>query len=137
MIAGMNIGVKALDPVGDKLDRPSQQLRQCIGCHLVGIDMDLDAERAADILADHAHLLLLKPEMQRRDVLHHVRRLCALIDREPRFRSIPVRHHRPRFQRHSGVPAKDKFRFHNLIGLGKGLIDVARIVIALKSQVVA
>ena len=99
--------------------------------------MDLDAERAADILADHAHLLLLKPEMQRRDVLHHVRRLCALIDREPRFRSIPVRHHRPRFQRHSGVPAKDKFRFHNLIGLGKGLIDVARIVIALKSQVVA
>src|SRR5947209_1239781 len=62
MIAGMNIGVKTLDPVGHKLDRPPQQLRQRIGCHLVGIDMDLDAEGAADILADHAHLLPLKPE---------------------------------------------------------------------------
>ena len=137
MVAGMNVGVEALDPVGDEFDRPPQQLRQRIGRHLVGIDVDLDAEGAADVLADHANLRLLKPEMQRRDVLHHVRRLRALIDRQPRFRGVPVGDHRARLQRHAGVPAEDEFRLHHLVGIGKRLIDGAGIVIALKGKVVA
>ena len=61
MIAGVNIGVEAFDPVGDEFDRPPQQFRQRIGRHLVGIDVDLDAEGAADVLADHADLRFLKP----------------------------------------------------------------------------
>ena len=60
MIAGMNIGIEALDPVGDEFDRPAQQFRQRIGRHFVGVDVDLDAEGAADILADHANLRLLE-----------------------------------------------------------------------------
>ncbi len=83
MIAGVNVGVEAFDPVGDEFDRPAQQFRQRIGRHFIGIDMNLDAEGAADVLADHANLLLLEPQMKGRDVLHHVRRLRALVDRQP------------------------------------------------------
>ena len=121
MIAGVNIGVEAFDPVGDEFDRPAQQFRQRIGRHLVGVDVDLDAERAADILADHANLRLLKAEMQRRDVLHHVRRLGALVDRQPRLGGVPVGDHRARLQRHAGVPAEDEIRLHHLVGIGKRL----------------
>src|SRR5882672_3727763 len=37
MIAGMDVGVKTLDPVGDEFYRPAQQFRQRIGRHLVGV----------------------------------------------------------------------------------------------------
>ena len=47
-------------PVGDELDRPLEQLRQRDRRHLVGIGVHLDAERAADILGDDAHLLLFQ-----------------------------------------------------------------------------
>ena len=121
MVAGVNIGVEAFDPVGDEFDRPAQQFRQRIGRHFVGVDVDLDAEGAADVLADHANLRLLEAEMKRRDVLHHVRRLRALVDRQPRLGGVPVGHHRARLQRHAGVPAKDEVRFHHLVGIGKRL----------------
>ena len=75
--------------------------------------------------------------MQRRNILHHMRRLRALIDRQPRFRGIPVGYHRARLERHAGVPAENELRLHHLVGFGKGLIDGARIVIALKGQIVA
>ncbi len=137
MVAGMNIGVEALDPVGDKLDRPAQQFRQRVSRHLVGIDMDLDAERAADILADHANLRLLEPEMQCRDVLHHMRRLRALVDRQSCLGGVPVGHDRARLQRHAGVPAKDELRLDHLVGAGKRRIDGTGVEIALESEIVA
>jgi hypothetical protein len=56
----------------------------------VGVDVDLDAEGAADILADHAHLLLLQAEMQGGDVLHHMRCLRALVNCQTDFGRIPV-----------------------------------------------
>src|SRR5438093_4957224 len=46
MIAGMNVGVEALDPVGDEFDRTPQQFGQRVSRHLVGIDVNLDAEGA-------------------------------------------------------------------------------------------
>ena len=65
MIARVNIGDEALDTVGDELDRTPQQLRQRDRRHLVSVGVNLDAERTADILADHADLMLGEPEMQR------------------------------------------------------------------------
>jgi len=63
MVAGVDVGVKTFDPVGDKLYRPAQQFRQRVGRHFVGIDVNLDAKGPADVLADHANLLFLQPEM--------------------------------------------------------------------------
>ena len=116
MVAGVNIGVEALDPVSNEFNRPPEQLGQRIGRHLVGINMDLDAERAADVLADHSDLGFLKAKMQRRNILHHVWRLRALIDRKPSFRGVPVGDHRARLQRHAGVPSKNEFHLHHLVG---------------------
>ena len=99
--------------------------------------MNLDAEGAADVLADHADLRFLQTEMERRDILHHMRRLRALIDGQPRFRGVPVGYHRARLECHAGVPSENELCLHHLVGFGKGLIDGARIVIALKSQIVA
>ncbi|MGY3576994.1 hypothetical protein ACVMB1_004198 [Bradyrhizobium sp. USDA 4504] len=56
MIAGVDVRVETLDAVRHELDWPTQQLGQRVGRHFVGVDMDLDAERAADILADHPDL---------------------------------------------------------------------------------
>jgi hypothetical protein len=80
MVAGVYVGVEALQAVGDEFHRPAQQLGQRRDRHVVGIDMHLDAERPADILADHPHLRLFQAEMLGEDILHHVRRLGALVD---------------------------------------------------------
>ena len=81
VVAGVDVGDEALDAVGDEFHRPLEQLRQRHRRHLVGISVHLDAERAADVLGQHAHLMLGDAEMLGEQVLHHVRRLRAVIDR--------------------------------------------------------
>jgi len=66
-----------------------------------------------------------------------MRRLCALIDREPFFGSVPVGDHRARLEGDAGVPAEDKFRFHHRVGIGERLIDLAGVEITLEGQIVA
>ena len=75
--------------------------------------------------------------MEGRDVLHHVRRLRALVDRQPRLGDVPVGDHGARLQRDAGMPAEDKFRFHHRVGIGKRPIDGADIELSLEGQVVA
>ena len=115
VIAGVNVRIEALDPIGDELDGPAQQLRETVGCHLIGVDVDLDAERSADVLADDADLRLGKAEMLCRDVLHHMRRLRALIDRQSRLGRIPIGHHGTRLQRHTGMTSEEEVRFHDFV----------------------
>ena len=57
MVAGVDVGDEALDAVGDEFHRPLEQLGERDRRHLVGIGVHLDAERAADVLGDDAHLL--------------------------------------------------------------------------------
>jgi hypothetical protein len=99
--------------------------------------VDFDAERPSDILANHADLRFPQAQVQRGDVLHHVRRLRALIDGEPRFGCIPVRNDRSRLQRHAGVAAEDEIGLDHFVGFGKGLIDLSRNVNAFPRQIVA
>jgi len=66
-----------------------------------------------------------------------VRGLRALVDRQPRFSGIPVRHHRARLQRHSGVPTEDKFRFDNFVRIGKSGIDCTGVQRAFEGKIVA
>ena len=90
VVARVDVGDEALDPVGDELHRPLEQLRQRHRRHLVGIGVHLDAERAADVLGEHAHLVLGEAEMLGEQVLHHVRRLRALVDGQALLARVPV-----------------------------------------------
>ena len=80
VVAGVDVGDEALDAVGDEFHRPLEQLRQRHRRHLVGVSVYLDAETAADVLGDDAHLGFGEIEMLGEQVLHHVRRLRAVID---------------------------------------------------------
>ena len=137
VIARVNVGHEALDAVGHEFHRAFEQLRKRRGRHLIGIDVHLDAERAADVLAQHPHLVLVEPEMLGEDVLHHVRGLGALIDGEARFPGIPVGDDRARLERHSGVAAEHERRLDDGIRIAERLIDLAGVQPALEREVVA
>ncbi len=106
VIAGVNVGDEALDPVGDEFHRPLEQLRQRDCRHLVGIGVDLDAERAADVLGDDAHLLVLDVEVLGEQVLHHVRGLGGMIDGQALLALVPVGDQRARLVADAGVAAE-------------------------------
>ena len=99
--------------------------------------MDLDAERATDVLGDDADLLVLEAEVLGEQVLHHVRRLRALVDRHALLAGVPVGDDGARFVGHAGVAARDEGRFDHLVGIGEGLVDGAYIELAFKAQIVA
>ncbi len=137
MVAGMNVGDKAFQAVGDEFDRTLEQLRQRHRRHFVGIDMDLDAERAADILGEHAHLVLFERKMLGENILRHVRRLRALIHGQALFAGIPVGDDGARLVGDAGVAAEDECRLDHRVGLGQSLVDLTGIEHALKCQIVA
>ena len=137
MVAGMDVGDEALDPVGDEFDRPLEQLRQRHRRHLVGVGVHLDAERAADVLGDDADLVFFQREVLGEQVLHHVRRLRALIDREARFARIPVGDDGARLVGDAGVAAEHERGFDHGVGLGEALVGIARGMDALEAEIVA
>src|SRR5581483_9202910 len=56
VVAGVDVAGKALQPVGDELDRPPHDPGDYRHRHLVGVDVHLDAVAAAHIRADDAHV---------------------------------------------------------------------------------
>ena len=137
VIAGMDVGDEALEPVGDEFHRPLEQLRQRHHRHLVGIGVHLDAERAADVLGDDAHLMLLEPEVLGEQVHHHVRRLGAVIDGQALLAGVPVGDDRARLVGDAGVAAEHERGLDHRVGLGKALVGIAGGVDALEGEIVA
>ncbi len=137
VVAGVDVGDEALEAVGDELHRAPQQLRQRHRRHLVGIGVDLDAERAADVLGEHAHLVLGEPEVLGEQVLHHVRRLRALVDGEALLARVPVGDDGARLVGDAGVAAEHEGRLDDLVGVGKALVGLAGLVPALEGEIVA
>ena len=137
MVAGVDVGDEALQAVGDVLHRTAQELRERRRRHLVGIDVHLDAEGAADVLAHHPHLRLGEAEVLGDDVLHHVRRLGALVDGQAGLAGVPVGDHGARLERHAGVAAEAEARLDDGIGIGEGAVDLAGVKVALEGEVVA
>ena len=99
--------------------------------------MHLDAERAADVLAQDAHLRLGEPEMLGDDVLHHVRRLGALVDRQAGLAGIPVGDHGARLERHARVAAEMEGRLDDCVGLREGGVHLAGVEQALEGEIIA
>ncbi len=122
MVAGVDVGDEALDPVGDELDRPLEQLRQRHRRHLVGVGVHLDAEGAADVLGQHAHLVLGEVEVLGEQVLHHVRRLRALVDGEALLALVPVGDDGARLGGDAGVAAEHEGGLDHGVRLSEGLV---------------
>ena len=99
--------------------------------------MYLDAERAADVFRDDAHLLLGQVEMLGEQVLHHVRRLRALVDREALLARVPVGDDGARFGGDAGVAAEQEGGFHHFVGRREGLVRLAHFQLSFKAEIVA
>ena len=133
----MDVGDEALDAVGDELHRPLEHFGKRHRRHLVGVTMHLDAERAAHVLGDDAHLLLGERQMLGEQVLHHVRRLGALIDGQALLALVPVGDNGARLGGDAGVAAEQEGGLHHRVGLGEGLVRGADLQLALEAEIVA
>jgi hypothetical protein len=58
VIAGVDVGLERLDAIGQELHRPAQHDGQRAGGDLVGVSVDLEPERATDVLVDDPHAVL-------------------------------------------------------------------------------
>ena len=137
MVAGVNVGDETLDAVGDEFHRTPEQLRQRHRRHLVGIGVHLDAEGAADVLGHHPHLMLGEVEVLGKQVLHHVRRLRALVDGEALLALVPVGDDGARLGGDAGMASGDKGSLDHGVRLSEGLVRRADLELALKAEVVA
>ena len=106
MVAGVDVGGEALQPVGDELDRAAHDPGYDGDGDLVGIDVLLDAVAAADVGADHAHVALGQAQMLGEHGLHHVRRLGGVVDGKPGRGAVVVGQDRAGLERGTGVAAR-------------------------------
>ena len=136
MIAGMDVGCEAFQPVGNELDRPAHDLGDDRHRYFIGIDMHLDAVAAADVGADHAHVALGQAHVLGEHALHHVRRLGSVIDGKLARAAIVVGEDRPRLQRCARVARRVERRLDHLVGGSESLLHLAALVDALKTKIV-
>ena len=137
VVAGVDVGEERFQPVGDELDRPLERDRKPHRRHLVGIGVDLDPERAADVFGDHPHAMLLEPEMERENALHHVGRLGRVVDGQVAGRRVEIGDQAAGFQRHARMPAEMVGLLDHRVCFFVGGVDVARRVLPLPGEVVA
>ena len=137
VLTRVNIAHEGLEPVGGELDRPAEHHAERARRHLVRVDVDLDPEAPAHVLADDADVLLGQPEVARQDVLHHVGRLERVIHRQPPLRRIEVGQDGARFEGHARVPAHDERIGQDGVGVLEGCIHITRAEIEPEGEVVA
>src|SRR5262249_55415951 len=135
--AGMNVTGEALEPIGDKLHRPANELCDHGDGDLVGINVNLDAVAAADVAADDAHVPLGEPHMFGEHALHHVRSLCGVVDGEPAGRAVEIGQNGARLDGEPRVTTAVESRLYDLVRMLKRFLDLARLIDALKTEIVA
>ena len=116
----MDVGDKALEAIGHEFHRPAHRLGHRGDGDLIGIDMHLDAEAAADIAADDADRTLLHPQLLGEDALHHVRRLGGVVDGQRALGPVVVGQDAAPFQRHAGMTAGQEGCLHHAMRGGEG-----------------
>ena len=81
--------------------------------------------------------MLFETKMLGEQVLHHVRRLCALIDGEALLAGIPVGDDGARLVGDAGVAAEDECSLGDRVGFGESFVGIAGGERALEGQIVA
>ena len=104
MVARLRVGDKRLQPIDAELDRPAEQHARYDGRDLVGIDVELHTEAAANVGGDHADLVLGDFQVSAEDLLHLERRLVRVDDSEGAITGIEIGDEPARFERHGHLP---------------------------------
>ena len=146
VVAGEPGGDEVLGAVLDPLDRDAGHDRAGDRADVAGIDRDLVAEAAADVLALDPDHVLGEPGDVRVDGPVGVRRLVAVVDVELARLRVEVGDHAARLERGRVAAGIDDVARHDRVGLGEravrrllvaGLPGRAREVVALAGLVVA
>ena len=137
MIAGMNVGHERLDAVGDVFHRASEHNAERHGGHVLVIDMQLHAERTADIGSDHPDIGFRDSEMPGIDVLKLIRRLGCVMRGQPHFVRIEIGDDGARLHRHRRMAAEMEFLLDDMGGPGEQFVDIAGVDLAVEADVVA
>ena len=146
VVAGEPRRDEVLGPVLDPLDRHAGDDRAGDRAHVAGIDGDLVAEAAADVLALDPDHVLGEPGDVRVDRAVGVRRLVAVVDVELAGLRVEVGDHAAGLERRRVAARIDDVARHDGVGLGErairrllvaGLPGRAREVVALPGLVVA
>ena len=125
LVAGLDVADEGFHAVGGIFYRPAQNPADGRDRDLLAIDVQLDAEPAADIGRHDTDEMLGNAEMARQRVLLVPRRLVAAVDGEAAFPRIVVGNHGSGFQRHARVAGKGEAALHDMLGPGECGIRIA------------
>ena len=104
MVARLRVGDKRLQPIDAELDRPAEQHARYDRRDLIGIDVELHTEAAANVGGGHADLVLGDFQVLAEDLLHLERRLVRVDDSEGAIAGIEIGDEPARFERHGHLP---------------------------------
>ena len=116
VVPRVNIGNEGFQAVGPVADRTGEQHRERRHGELVPVVMALDPVPATDVVSDHPDVAFLEPEMAREQDLGHVRRLSAVMERQPAVAGVVVGDDRAGFRRHAGMASEAEFAFDHPVG---------------------
>ena len=116
LVAGMDVADERLHPVDDVLDRPSEKLADRGDRDLVAVDVELDAEPAADVGRDDPDQMLRNAEMARQRVLLVPRRLVAAVHGERALARVVVGDDGAHFERDAAVAGEGEAALDDMRG---------------------
>ena len=133
----MDVSEKRLNSVGRKFNWTLEHDGNGSRGHLISVHMDLDAKGATHIFANNTHIGFGNVQMPRKNILHHVGRLGALIYRQQVFGGVVISQDAARFIGHTCVSAEFINFFNHHVGLCKGVIKAFSHKLSIEAFVVA
>ena len=137
LVAGLDVGEEGLHPVGGVFDRLAEQDRQRRHRDLVAIDVQLDAEPAADVRRDHPHRALGQAEQAGQRVLLLPGRLMGAVDRQPPLAGVEIGDDDARLQRNPGLAREGEAAGNDVRGPGEDGVDVAGAALGRETEIAA
>jgi len=108
----------------DPLHRPPEPARHRRQQNVLGIDVPLGAEAAADVRRDHPHLLVREPQGRRDRRAHGERYLRRRPDRQPAVRRLGLDQDAAWLDRHRGDAGHVESRLDHHVRFGEAAGDV-------------
>ncbi len=129
MVAAVHVGEECLLPVGTPFDRPAEALRGPRDQHRFRIELAAQAEAAADIGRDDAHLLFRHLEGDiGHAVLHPDDALRRRVERVFFLLRVPFADRDARLHRAADDAVVDEIERDDLVRLGEGGLDILAVM---------